>query len=306
MTHDGAKTDDDAGLPGLHQGDAGGDLGRDHQARVERAVRLSRSRASTTCGPAAVPIVATAEMAGDGRAGGDHRRRGASRCDPPRKLVQTWRALLHPGARRRGADARSRGRSGRGRAASRDSRSPTSSRMRRSTRRRSRARCRSTQAVAAGPGSSATSRRCSSPASRPAGSERETAEALRAPGLRRVASTKRGRPRSRPGPRPGVRSSRRRCSRRSGSAPGTSGWLRMRGTSSTTLCWRVRDREPVDVLALAASRARLPTSVNPSGPSCGRLEALLASRPRITSSVKNSMPQFVWWMTNHSRVPSSL
>ena len=26
----------------------------------------------------------------------------------------------------------------------------------------------------------------------------------------------------------------------------------------------------------------------------------------MTSSVKNSMPQFVWWMTNHSRVPSSL
>ena len=26
----------------------------------------------------------------------------------------------------------------------------------------------------------------------------------------------------------------------------------------------------------------------------------------MTSSLKNSMPQFVWWTTNHSRVPSSL
>ena len=33
---------------------------------------------------------------------------------------------------------------------------------------------------------------------------------------------------------------------------------------------------------------------------------LLAKRPRMTSSVKVSMPQSVWWMTNHSRVPSNL
>ena len=26
----------------------------------------------------------------------------------------------------------------------------------------------------------------------------------------------------------------------------------------------------------------------------------------MTSSVKNSMPQLVWWMTNHSRVPEQL
>ena len=26
----------------------------------------------------------------------------------------------------------------------------------------------------------------------------------------------------------------------------------------------------------------------------------------MTSSVKNSIPQSVWWMTNHSAVPSSL
>ena len=40
-THDGDRRDH-SGLPGVHQGDARGDLGRDHQARVDRAVRLRR------------------------------------------------------------------------------------------------------------------------------------------------------------------------------------------------------------------------------------------------------------------------
>ena len=40
-------------LPGLHQGHARGDLGRDHQARVDRAVRLPRRQPTTTCAPAA-------------------------------------------------------------------------------------------------------------------------------------------------------------------------------------------------------------------------------------------------------------
>ena len=33
---------------------------------------------------------------------------------------------------------------------------------------------------------------------------------------------------------------------------------------------------------------------------------LLASRSLMISLVNNSMPQLVWWITNHSRVPSSL
>ena len=93
------ETDDDhAGLPGLHQGDAGGDLGRDHQARVDRALRLRRPRRRTTCGRAA--RTATSPSAGDA---------GARACprsivdgevieaDPPRKLVQTWRMLMDRG-----------------------------------------------------------------------------------------------------------------------------------------------------------------------------------------------------------------
>ena len=53
MTHDRDDPGDHAGLPGLHQGDPGGDLGRDHQAGVERAVRLSAAAASSTFAPAA-------------------------------------------------------------------------------------------------------------------------------------------------------------------------------------------------------------------------------------------------------------
>ncbi len=32
---------------------------------------------------------------------------------------------------------------------------------------------------------------------------------------------------------------------------------------------------------------------------------LLASRPRITSSLNSSIPQLLWWITKRSRVPSS-
>ena len=60
--------------------------------------------------------------------------------------------------------------------------------------------------------------------------------------------------RSRPRPRPGGPTSRRRRSRRSGSTRGTSGWFLMRSTSSVTLFCGVRDRQPVDVLALARAR----------------------------------------------------
>ena len=44
MTTMTADRRDHPGLPGLHQGDAPGDLGRDHQARVDRALRLRRPR----------------------------------------------------------------------------------------------------------------------------------------------------------------------------------------------------------------------------------------------------------------------
>ena len=49
----------------------------------------------------------------------------------------------------------------------------------------------------------------------------------------------------------------------------------------------------------------LPASLNPSGPS-DAVSRLEPQRSLISSFVKNSMPQSVWWITNHSRVPSSL
>jgi hypothetical protein len=41
-------------------------------------------------------------------------------------------------------------------------------------------------------------------------------------------------------------------------------------------------------------------------PSNLAVSKLSASKSPITSSVKSSIPQLVWWMTNHSRVPSNL
>jgi hypothetical protein len=49
----------------------------------------------------------------------------------------------------------------------------------------------------------------------------------------------------------------------------------------------------------------LPVSRQPSWPIVA-VSRLLASSLRMISSVKVSMPQSVWWITNHSRVPSSL
>src|SRR6476660_9547880 len=48
-----------------------------------------------------------------------------------------------------------------------------------------------------------------------------------------------------------------------------------------------------------------PTSCQPSA-SIFAVSRLCLSSERITSSVKSSMPQSVWWTTNHSSVPSSL
>ena len=60
---------------------AAGDLGRDHRARVDRALRLRRPRRTTTCGPAArsrSTPTRRCERLGRraGAARGDHRRRG--------------------------------------------------------------------------------------------------------------------------------------------------------------------------------------------------------------------------------------
>ena len=78
----------------------------------------------------------------------------------------------------------------------------------------------------------------------------------------------------------------------------------MRATSSATLvAWSLMVSQ--SMYCASAEPGPVPTSVKPSGPEPA-VSRLLASRPRITSSVKNSIPQLVWWMTNHSLVPSSL
>ena len=66
----------------------------------------------------------------------------------------------------------------------------------------------------------------------------------------------------------------------------------------------VGDGQPVDVLTLGRTRAgsHITETV---GAELGRLETA-GQQSRITVSVKNSMPQSVWWMTNHSLVPRSL
>ena len=99
------ETDDDPGLPRLHQGDARGDLGRDHQARVDRAVRLRRPRRVRPAARRRVPRAAPATRCrADGRARGGRRRRG----DRGRSAAQAGPDLAHadgPGDRRRGLHA---------------------------------------------------------------------------------------------------------------------------------------------------------------------------------------------------------
>ncbi len=78
----------------------------------------------------------------------------------------------------------------------------------------------------------------------------------------------------------------------------------MRRTSSVTLvAWS--EMVSQSMYSPARDPGPEPTSVKPSGPSAA-VSRLLASSPRITSSVKNSIPQLLWCTTNHSLVPSSL
>ena len=67
----------------------------------------------------------------------------------------------------------------------------------------------------------------------------------------------------------------------------------------------IGDREPLDVVDRPSEPGPVPTSWKPSGPRAA-VSRLCASRSPIRSSVKNSIPQFEWWMTNHSAVPRSL
>ena len=92
MTADGDERDD-PGLPGLYQGHAAGDLGRDHEAGVDASDTATGESPSTTSGRAAsTGRIAPAEMQAMGMpevvVDGE-----VIEADPPRKLVQTWRFL---------------------------------------------------------------------------------------------------------------------------------------------------------------------------------------------------------------------
>ena len=170
---------DDPGLPRLHQGDPGGDLGRDHQARVDRRYGYGgsveydlrpggayRAHASEEILAAGAP-----EVVVDGE---------VIEADPPRKLVQTWRMLMDPDMAAEGftrltyeiepADGGVTG-----------SPSPTTSTARQAGGAVA-GELEARAPAAAGTGCSATSRRCWRPASRwsgaePAGEAREEARA---------------------------------------------------------------------------------------------------------------------------------
>ena len=158
---------DHPGLPRVHQGHAPGDLGRDHEARVDRAVRLRRPG-----GVRPAPGRRDLPRSRERRDGGRWARRRwpstarSSRSDPPHKLVQTWRMLMDDAMAAEGftrltyeidegkggvskltRDPRARGRAATGAAALRRSGGQGRRRW-------------------LEPGSSATSRRCSRPARR--------------------------------------------------------------------------------------------------------------------------------------------
>ena len=84
----------DPGLPGVHQGDAPGDLGRDHDARVDAEVRLRRP-GEYDLRPGGAYRGARERGDACARApGGGHRRRGhrgrtrrASSCRPGALLM---------------------------------------------------------------------------------------------------------------------------------------------------------------------------------------------------------------------------
>ena len=94
MTHDDRDRRDDAGLPRVHPGDARGDLGCDHEARVEPSATATAATSTTTCAPAASTAVHASkeflaagapEVVVDGE---------VLEADPPRRLVQTWRMVM--------------------------------------------------------------------------------------------------------------------------------------------------------------------------------------------------------------------
>ena len=105
MTHDGER-DHDPGLPAVHQGDPGADLGRDHQPRVHAgtstAVVLRR------------PARPARRCACSGRTARPWGDEIIQESEPPRRLVVGWRSLYNEEmAAQSRAEPRSPGRSSR-------------------------------------------------------------------------------------------------------------------------------------------------------------------------------------------------
>jgi hypothetical protein len=66
----------------------------------------------------------------------------------------------------------------------------------------------------------------------------------------------------------------------------------------------IADGQPINEIAVRS--ALVLARVGPFAPLNEAVRKLYRNRLRITSSVNVSMPQSVWWITNHSFVPSSL
>ena len=85
----------DTGVPRLHQGDAPGHLGGDHEPRLDRAIRLRGPGGVRAAAGGkyvgytseAMRTVGSPDIAIDGE---------VIEADPPHKLVQTWRMVMDP------------------------------------------------------------------------------------------------------------------------------------------------------------------------------------------------------------------
>ena len=96
MTSASRDRHDDPGLPRVDQGHPGGDLGRDHQARVDRPLRLRRDP-EFDLRPGQPYVVHPGEGMREFPDIPDDIIDGEIlEADPPRRLSMTWRMLMDP------------------------------------------------------------------------------------------------------------------------------------------------------------------------------------------------------------------
>ena len=163
MTHDGDDDGDDPGLPGLHQDDAAGDLGRDHDSPSGARSTATAAASTTTCARRPVPRLHEPGDARRGRPGPRDRRRGdrGGPAAPARPDVAHGDGRGDDGRGLHAPHVRDRGEPGGRQQAHADPRARGRAEARRADERRA---WRPTAPAAAGRGCSATSRRCSRPA----------------------------------------------------------------------------------------------------------------------------------------------